>query len=141
MNLLNVFPSYRKLVEDYDKLCGDFEKLVQNETTLYQLSVDNGRITAEIGTEMLKVIANQFAALLKEHDAKNYLEMSFHSEDEQNKEINLILTLRYENGKTPHTLRIEAEKERDELKAEVLKLKKELSSLKETSLAVIGELK
>lgn len=106
-HLLRSLPGVRGIILDNDCLKKDLDDLVRNRTTLYDLAVKNGAITAEMGTETARIIANQFAMLLRERGAKNYLEMQFNSPDVPGE--TLCLTLRWYNGKTPDQLKREAE--------------------------------
>lgn len=86
-----------------------------NRVTLYDIAVRNGCLTAKGGTEAAWLIAEKFGMLLRERGAENYLEMQFNSPNVPGE--TLCLTLKWEAGKTPHQKRVEAERERDELKA------------------------
>ena len=108
-------PSVRRLEADNARLRKDFADLSSNRVTLYDIAVRNGCMTAELGSEAARLIADRFGMLLRENGAENYLEMQFHSRHVAGE--TLCLTLRWEKGKTPHEKRMEAEKERDELKA------------------------
>lgn len=100
-------PSVRALVEENEQIRKDLDDLASNRTTLHELAVQNGTITAAMGTETARIIAERFAELLREHGAKNYLEMQFHSPKVPGE--TLCLTLRWHDGKTPDQLKREAE--------------------------------
>jgi hypothetical protein len=112
--IVRLIPYVRELEADNDRIRKDFGDLSANRTTLYEIAVRNGCLTAELGSEAARLIAEKFGMLLREHGAENYLEMQFHSPKVPGE--TLCLTLKWEAGKTPHQKRIEAERERDELK-------------------------
>ena len=88
---------------------------VTSETVLRDLSVGNGSINASFEGGAVHLFVDSLANQFVESGAANYLEMQFHSEATGP----LLLTLQRVNGKTPHQLRTEAEKERDILRAKV----------------------
>lgn len=88
---------------------------VTSETVLRALSVGNGSINASFEGGAVHLFVDSLANQFVESGAVNYLEMRFHSEATGP----LLLTLQRVNGKTPHQLRTEAEKERDILRAKV----------------------
>ena len=96
---------------DFDKFRQDQVDLEVGKITLNELALRNGTLTAAFGTEMAHIIASQFSELLKEKGGPNYLEMQFTSRGEKDKSQpkRIILTLRWEDGKTPNELRLEAE--------------------------------
>ena len=100
---------------------------VTSEATLRDLNVGNGFINAtfEEGSvqPMLDALADQFV----ESGSSNYIEMQLHSKAA----ISLLLTLQRVDGKTPHQLREEAEKERDVLRADLAAAEKENIKLRE----------
>lgn len=113
--LVRLCPAVRELEADNDRIRKDFGDMSANRVTLYDIAVRNGRLTAELGTEAAWLIAEKFGMLLRESGAENYLEMQFNSPKVPGE--TLCLTLKWEAGKTPHEKRVEAERERDELKA------------------------
>ena len=88
---------------------------VTSETMLRDLSVGNGSINASFEGGAVHLFVDSLANQFVESGAANYLEMRFHSEATGP----LLLTLQRVNGKTPHQLRTDAEKERDILRARV----------------------
>ena len=88
---------------------------VTGEATLRGLNVGSGFINAtfEEGAvqPMLDALADQFV----ESGSSNYIEMQLHSKTA----ISLLFTLQRVDGKTPHQLREEAEKERDVLRTKI----------------------
>ena len=88
---------------------------VTSETVLRDLSIGNGSINASFEGGAVHLFVDSLANQFVESGAANYLEMRFHSEATGP----LLLTLQRVNGKTPHQLRTEAEKERDILRAKV----------------------
>ena len=88
---------------------------VTSETVLRDLSIGNGSINASFEGGVVHLFVDSLANQFVESGAANYLEMQFHSEATGP----LLLTLQRVNGKTPHQLRTEAEKERDILRAKV----------------------
>ena len=105
--LVGRLPGVRELIAENDRLHKDLDDLASNRTTLHELAVRNGTITAAMGTETARIIADSFAELLREHGAKNYLEMQFHSPKVPGE--TLCMTLRWHDGKTPDQLKCEAE--------------------------------
>ena len=100
---------------------------VTSEATLRGLNVGSGFINAtfEEGAvqPMLDALADQFV----ESGSSNYIEMQLHSKTA----ISLLFTLQRVDGKTPHQLREEAEKERDVLRADLAAAEKENTKLRE----------
>ena len=88
---------------------------VTSEATLRDLNVGNGFINATFEEGVVQPILDALADQFVESGSSNYIEMRFHSEATGP----LLLTLQRVNGKTPHQLRTEAEKERDILRARV----------------------
>ena len=94
---------------------------VTSETILRDLNVGNGSINASFEGGAVHLFVDALANQFVESGAANYLEMQFHSEATGP----LLLTLQRVNGKTPHQLRTEAEKERDTLQAKVEVMEKQ----------------
>lgn len=90
------------------------EKAV-SQTMLRELSVGNGSINAAFEGGAAHLLADAFADQFLESEATNYLEVHLHSAATGP----LVVTLQRVNGKTPHQLRAEAEKERDALRAKI----------------------
>ena len=112
---------------------------VTSETMLRDLSVGNGSINASFEGGAVHLLVDSLANQFVESGTANYLEMQFHSEATGP----LLLTLQRVNGKTPHQLRTDAEKERDELRAKISNLTigiEYLSNLKQSYEEWIGEL-
>ena len=90
------------------------EKVI-SETMLRDLNVGNGSINASFEGGAVHLLVDSLATQFVESGATNYLEMQFHSEATGP----LLLTLQRVNGKTPHQLRAESEKERDQLRSDL----------------------
>ena len=88
---------------------------ITSETTLRDLRVVNGSINATFEGGAVQLMVDALADQFVESGASNYIEMQFHSKATGP----LLFTLQRVNGKTPHQLRTEAEKERDILRARV----------------------
>ena len=86
------------------------EKTV-NETMLRDLSIKNGSLNASFEGGAAHLLADAFADQFIESGATNYLEVHLSSKETGP----IVVTLQRINGKTPHQLRAEAERERDEL--------------------------
>jgi hypothetical protein len=97
---------------EIDRLKREHGEYVAGKITLEDIAVKNGSMTASMGTEMAKIMANQFYALLKESKAENYVEMQFTDPDKQF----ITVTVQRHEKKTPHQFRIELEKEIERLK-------------------------
>lgn len=95
---------------------------VTSETMLRDLSVGNGSINASFEGGAVHLFVDSLANQFVESGAVNYLEMRFHSEATGP----LLLTLQRVNGKTPHQLRTEAEKERDILRAKIEQMEQQV---------------
>ena len=111
-----------ELIRERDDLRAENDELrkalaqkVTSETMLRDLSVGNGSINASFEGGAVHLLVDSLATQFVESGAHNYIEMQFHSEATGP----LLLTLQRVNGKTPHQLRAEAEKERDILRARV----------------------
>ena len=105
-----------ELIRERDDLRAENDELrkaltqkVTSETMLRDLSVGNGSINASFEGGAVHLLVDSLATQFVESGAHNYIEMQFHSEATGP----LLLTLQRVNGKTPHQLRAEAEKERD----------------------------
>ena len=105
-----------ELIRERDDLRAENDELrkalaqkVTSETMLRDLSVGNGSINAAFEGGAVHLLVDSLATQFVESGAHNYIEMQFHSEATGP----LLLTLQRVNGKTPHQLRAEAEKERD----------------------------
>ena len=87
------------------------------------ISFDSSEIKIKAAHEAMKNLVCMFAELNK--DAKNYTESLIEVKADRRA---YIVTVRNKDGKTPHELRMEAEKERDELQKECEKLRCDLAS-------------
>lgn len=94
----------------------DAADLAVGKVTLYDLAIRNGTLTAEVGSEMCQILAAQFGELLKERGGENYMEM--HLSSERHEGETLVVTLKWEKGKSPHELRQIAESELTALREE-----------------------
>ena len=90
------------------------EKAV-SQTMLRELSVGNRSINAAFEGGAAHLLADAFADQFLEKEATNYLEVHLHSAATGP----LVVTLQRVNGKTPHQLRAESEKERDQLRSDL----------------------
>ena len=90
-----------------DQLSKDLADIQSGKITIKDLAIRNGSMTAEFGTAVASVIANQFSAVLDGIGAENYIEMVFNDKDAPEKKV--IVVLQRASGKGPHQLRQEAE--------------------------------
>jgi hypothetical protein len=107
------------------------EKFVDATTLFRGLNVRDGQVHLEIepAREMILIWCASVRAMLDEHQAVNYTEteltmprqdsVSLDIQDGQNPTDSYTLTLQRRHGKTPHQLRLQAERERDEALAEL----------------------
>jgi len=98
---------YDAMQADYDRLADKLTKLATGDLTLESMEIENGCMTAEFGTRTATIMAASFNALLKEHEAVNYLEMQFRDPED----VMVTVTIQRHHGKTPHQCRVEAEAE------------------------------
>ena len=126
---------FQPIIDELDALRQEVERqadLLQDkftrETLITGIDVTNGGLM--IGTQggAAKILAESFAAMFKDGGGVNYLEMTFKSTEIAPDE-SFVVTVRHCAGKTPHTLRAEAEADRDRLAAEVLRLQGERDAM------------
>ena len=99
---------------------------VTSEATLRDLSFGNGFIKATFEGGAVQLMVDALADQFVESGAANYIEMQFHSEATGP----LLFTLQRVDGKTPHQLRAEAEKERDALRNKIERMEKMEAALR-----------
>ncbi len=114
---------YKDLLARHERLCQDFEDVINKRATLKDIAERNGTITVEAATESAALLATQFLHWLDELKAENYLETVFkeslRNAAKHNREpIEVIVTVQRKNGKTPHQIRQELEAELEQLKNE-----------------------
>lgn len=108
-------------------------------TTMFKgLTIRDGQAHLEIepAREMILIWCASVRAMLDEHQAKNYTEtelemlrpasVSLDVQDGQNPTDSYTLTLQRRYGKTPHQLREQAERERDEVRAELTEVRERI---------------
>jgi hypothetical protein len=85
----------------------DLAELIAGKTTVEELIVKNGHISAALGTQMAGFIAANLVALLDEKGAENYIEMTGCTGS------GIPVTVRVQRGlsPTPHEFRVMAEEE------------------------------
>lgn len=105
----------KSLKENNARLLKDLDDLRKGDATLLDIAVRNGAMTIEVCSEVARVLAQQFYTLLTEKGGENYLEMHLNSKEGKT----IVVTVRWEQGKTPHQLRQIAEQERDALRAQI----------------------
>jgi len=139
-------PSYsrfvvRKLLTEIERLGGELETLLEEKaaafvdaTTMFRgLTIRDGQAHLEIepAREMILIWCASVRAMLDEHQAQNYTELelempansvSLDIQDGQNPTDSYTLTLQRRYGKTPHQLREQAERERDEARARLAEI-------------------
>lgn len=109
---------------EIDRLRNLLSEKVIDSTRLREFVVRNGGLNIELEGGACALMAQAFGKQLFESGAENYIEASFESPDYP--DIGQItVTVRREAGKTPHELRVIAEKQRDQLRAEVERLRKD----------------
>lgn len=121
---------YKELLEINEKIRSDFEDLLNKRVNLTELAQKNGTITVEAATETAGLLATQFLHWLDELKADNYLETVFKESirsaaKHDRSPVEVIVTVQRKEGKTPHQIRTELEKELELVKAELNKLKNE----------------
>ena len=112
---------YKDLLANYERLCQDFEDVINKRATLKDIAERNGTITVEAATESAALLATQFLHWLDELKAENYLETVFkeslrNAAKHDREPIEVIVTVQRKNGKTPHQIRQELEAELEQLK-------------------------
>ena len=105
-SFLRLFPYVKQLEEER-------QKALTGELNIVDLYVTQSRMDATVKTK----VAQMLCAWAKDviDDAPNYVEISFHHTETSQR---YIITVQKADGKTPHQLRMEAEKELAELKGE-----------------------
>lgn len=121
----------KELEDENKELKKNIEDLINKDTTLLELCIKNGNFNAEFSGQIVELMANHFAKLLEDNKAPNYLEMYFKERLDKENPKSVVVTIKWENGKTPHQLRKQAEEERDKLKIQVEELKKEIEGMRE----------
>jgi hypothetical protein len=102
-----------RYVRELERVERQHIEYVAGETTIEDITIDNGAITLYASTRMVHVMAAQMAAVLDGHDAENYVEMQMQHEDGRR----FAVTVQRCEGKTPHEKRLEAESKLAELLA------------------------
>ena len=112
------------------------EKRVTNLLSGTVESFEDGMLTILPHREMTTRMASALAGLLDECEAPNYVQMILSRAGEPGEpRKRYVVTVQRPEGKTPHQLREDAEKERDALRAEVDRLRTEHARL----IAVIND--
>ena len=95
--------------------------LMDKETDLRSLRIDNGEAVMEVGGRLISLISYPLARMLDldGESLANYIEIAMHDE----KIGAMVLTLQRKSGKTPHELRREAESENVQLRQELQELR------------------
>lgn len=107
------------LIEEVERLSAIVEKHIDpKQVMLTGLNVQNGSFDLGLEGGPVRLFAAAFAEYFKESPASNYIEMHLESADPEIGE--LVCTLQRKQGKTPHALRREAERERDGYKRALL---------------------
>lgn len=102
------------------KLLDGLAKGLSEKTMLTELAMRNGGLYAGIEGGAAAVLASAFAEQFTSSGGVNYVEVSFmHPATGP-----ICVTLQRVQGKTPHQLRREAEAERDQLRAEVERMRR-----------------
>ena len=110
-----------ELEAERDKLIHGVAQGLDGQTLLTDLALRDGGLYAGIEGGAAGLLAAGFAEQFVEAGGVNYVEVSF----THPKTGPLVVTLQRTQGKTPHQLRVEAESERDQLRAEGERLKAE----------------
>ncbi len=100
------------------------EKLIDS-TMLTGIDIDRNALSLSANGGICKIMADSFAQILHEGKVINYVE-AFFSSSKHPEMGQIVVTIKKETGKTPHQLRLEAEKERDVLRDEVDFLRKKI---------------
>lgn len=107
------------LIEEVERLSAIVEKHIDpKQVMLTGLNVQNGSFDLGLEGGPVRLFAAAFAEYFKESPASNYIEMQLGSTDPEIGD--LVCTLQRKQGKTPHALRREAERERDGYKRALL---------------------
>jgi uncharacterized protein YceH (UPF0502 family) len=119
--LVSKTKAYKDLLARHERLCQDFEDVINKRATLKDIAERNGTITVEAATESAALLATQFLHWLDELKAENYLETVFkeslrNAAKHDREPIEVIVTVQRKNGKTPHQIRKELEAELEQLK-------------------------
>lgn len=105
---LRLFPYVKQLEKER-------QQALTGELNIVELYATQSRMDATVKTKVAQMICAWAKDVIG--DAPNYVEISFqHAETSQR----YILTVQKADGKTPHQLRMEAEKELAELKDNVI---------------------
>ena len=91
------------------------EKLI-DATTLSGITLNTDSLTLGANGGICRIMADAFGQMLFEGDVENYIEAYF-SSSKYPEAGQIVVTVKKEMGKTPHQLRLAAEKERDQLLA------------------------
>ncbi len=98
---LRLFPYVRKLEDQLRQaLCG--------EISLESFQVKDGNIDLKLKSRIVPLVAEAFYELLNEMKAPNYIEFSL---DHLEAHETILVTVQKKSGKSPHEMRVEAEKE------------------------------
>lgn len=104
---LSKIPAVRELIKENEKFRGQLQKLAANETTLYDVAIENGGLNITICGDTIRLMAAQMKKLLEEYKAQNYIQFGLREKGEL--EDSILVTVQKKEGKTPHELRMEAE--------------------------------
>jgi len=110
------------LIAEVERLSAIVEKHIDpSQVMLTHMNIQNGSLDIGLEGGPVRIFASSFTEFFKESQASNYIEMQISSTDPEIGE--LTCTLQRKHGKTPHQLRAEAERARDEAHAEVERLR------------------
>lgn len=115
--ILSKIPAVRELIKENEKFRGQLQKLAANETTLYDVAVENGGLNITICGDTIRLMAAQMKKLLEEYKAQNYIQFGLREKGEL--EDSILVTVQRKEGKTPHELRMEAESKVKGLEEEI----------------------
>ena len=104
-------------VKRLERACSQHEEYMAGKVTLEEIAIENNAISIKAGTELARIMASQFLAVLDETDgATNYVEITL--ADKSGRRV--IVTIQRWDGKTPHELRRQVQSELDALKASLV---------------------
>ena len=112
------------LIAENEKIRGLLAEKLIGQTMLTGIIPEDGGMTIGLEGGACAIMADVFGEQLFTSQAENYIELSFASGRYPDLG-QIVVTVKRETGKTPHQLRVTAEQERDQLKADNESLRKD----------------